>query len=195
MRRLGAAISGVILLASLALPAGAAVESVVVRDNAFDPSTTKATVGQTVVWETGSTTSELHNVREDRKIFYSGPPDSVEFTFRRVFSAGTFHYFCENHGFRGGGMDGTVKVPVKLLDAPTGSDFTVVWATSRSNTGTRYTVQYRVGSGVWKNWKTKVTVGKAIFTQASSGTRYSFRAKSLKGDAESKWSPVTSTAA
>ncbi|MBA2726312.1 MAG: hypothetical protein H0U53_10015 [Actinobacteria bacterium] len=194
MRRLHAVISVVILLGSLALPAGAAAESVTVRDNAFDPATTKATVGQTVVWETGSTTSDSHNVREDGKIFYSGPPDSG-FTFKRVFSAGTFHYFCEVHGFRGGGMDGTVKVPVKLLDAPSGSDFTVVWATSSSNTGTRYTVQYRVGSGVWKNWKTKVTVGKATFTQGSSGTRYSFRAKSLKGDAESKWSPVISTSA
>lgn len=195
MRRLRAVILVVTLLGPLALPAGATAESVAVRDNAFDPSTTKVTVGQTVSWETGSTTSGVHNVREAHKIFYSGPADSAEFTFKRVFSAGTFHYFCERHGYRGGGMDGTVKVPVKLSDEPAGPDFTVVWATSGSNTGTRYTVQYRAGSGVWKKWKTNVSGGKGTFTQGSSGTRYTFRAKSLKGDADSEWSPVTSTSA
>lgn len=195
MRSSLAVLFGALLVVSLALPAGAAAESVVVRDNAFEPATTRASVGQAVVWGTGSATNGVHNVREDRKIFYSGPADRVDFTFKRVFSAGTYHYFCESHGFRRGGMDGTVKVPVKLLAAPTGSDFTVVWATAGSNTGTKYTVQYRVGSGAWRNWKTVVTIGKATFTQGSGGTRYSFRAKSLKGDAESKWSPVASIAA
>ncbi len=125
MRRVLVSMLGAVMVASLALPAGAAAESVTVRDNAFEPAATKAEVGQAVVWATGSATNDLHNVREDHKIFYSGDADS-EFTYKRVFSAGTFHYFCERHGFHRGGMDGVVKVPVKLAADPAGSNFTVV---------------------------------------------------------------------
>ncbi len=188
-------LSVVLLVGSMLSGAQAAAESVLVRDNAFEPTNTKAVVGQGVVWATGASTAESHNVREDRKIFYSGRPFDVEFTYRRVFSAGTFHYFCERHGFRRGGMDGTVKVPVMLETAPAGPDFTVKWATSASNTGTKYTIQYKIGSGAWKTWKSATSALKATFGSADAGKRYTFRAKSLKGDAASKWSPVASLTA
>ncbi len=178
-----------LLAGSLLSGAQAAAQSVLVRDNAFEPASTKAVVGQAVIWATGASTAEPHNVREDRKIFYSGRPFEVEFTYRRVFSAGTFHYFCERHGFRRGGMDGTVKVPVTLATAPAGPDFTVKWATSASNTGTKYTIQYKIASGAWKTWKSSTSALKATFS-ADAGARYTFRARSLKGDAASKWSPV-----
>ncbi len=181
----------VTLTATALSVAHAAPVSVLVRDNAFEPATALATVGQKVVWATGSSTRRSHNVRQDDMLFYSGFP-TTDFTFRRVFSAGTFDYYCEIHGSRSRGMDGSVKVPAKLSAAPAGPDFLVVWATSESNTGTRFTVQYKIGTSAWKTWKDAASARKATFGQAEPGTRYSFRAKSLKNGEASKWSPVAS---
>lgn len=185
----------VALGAALFPAAHAAPLSVSARDNAFEPAHTKARIGQEVVWTNAASAQDAHNVREDRKIFYSGFAGSIELSFSRVFSAGTFHYFCERHGFRGGGMDGTVKVPVKLLAAPTGPNFTVAWATSASNTGSKYRIHYRIGSGKWKTWKSATSALRATFKSAIADKRYTFRAKSLKGDAASKWSPGVSVTA
>lgn len=192
MRRMetAALVSSALLVVALAAPVSAASETIQVLDNRFQSSVTNASVGQQVVWATTAATSDLHNVSEDRKIFYSGRADQIAFTFKCVFSAGTFGYFCERHGFRGGGMSGTVKVPVKLARAG-GGDVTVVWAAGTSNTGTKFTVQSRIGSGSWRPWKSAVSARKATFS-GQPGTRYAFRAKSLKGTAASKWSPVAS---
>ncbi len=192
VRKTSLFLSVLLLVGGIVSGAYAAAESVLVSDNKFDPDNTNAVVGQAVIWATGPSTSRAHNVREDRKIFYSGTPFDVEFTYRRVFSAGTFHYFCESHGYRRGGMDGIVKVPVTLATAPTGPDFTVKWATSASNTGTKYTIEYKIGSGAWKTWKSATSARQATFGLAEAGKRYTFRAMSLKGDAASKWSPVAS---
>lgn len=191
MRVLVLSVLAAVVVAGVSVAYGAPV-SVVVRDDVFEPDQTRAVVGQTVEWTTASSATDAHNVREDRRIFYSGPAFETEFTYSRVFSAGTFHYFCERHGFRRGGMDGTVKVPVVLTAAPKGPDFTVRWAASDSNTGSRYTVQYKIGSGSWKNWKSSTRALKATFSLAEPGKRYTFRAKSMKGDDASKWSPVAS---
>lgn len=192
MRKIGWLLAGLVLMGGLVTAAQAAPRQVLVRDDVFEPANTKAVVGQTVEWTTAASATDTHNVREDRKIFYSGPAFDTEFTYSRVFSAGTFHYFCERHGFRRGGMDGTVKVPVELAGAPSGPDFTVKWAASATNTGTKFAVQYKIGSGAWKTWKSSTRALKATFGLAEAGKRYTFRAKSMKGDAASKWSPVAS---
>ena len=181
-----------VLSAALFPVSHAASIAVTARDNAFEPDRVRARIGQEVVWTNAASAQEAHNVREDHKIFYSGTAFDIDLSFSRVFSAGTFHYFCERHGFRRGGMDGTVKVPVKLSAAPSGPNFTVAWATGASNTGSKYTVHYRVGSGAWKTWKAGTSARSATFKGAVSGKRYTFRAKSLKGDAASKWSPLAS---
>ena len=91
-------------------------------------------------------TQEGHNVHEDRGIFHSGR-DTDLIDFEATFSAGTFHYFCQTHGTRNGGMDGIVKVPAKLTAGPAGAAFTVQWASGTTDTGSKYDVQYRIGSG------------------------------------------------
>ena len=195
MRKLVPLLFACVFGAALLPVARAATVTVTARDNAFEPANTKVSIGQQVTWTNASSASAAHNVREDRKIFYSGLANSTDFSYSRVFSAGTFHYFCETHGWRGGGMDGTVKVPVKLSAAPAGANFTVAWATASSNTGSKYTVQYRIGSGAWKTWKSSTSAVDATFTGADAGKRYTFRAKSQQGDAASKWSPVVSITA
>jgi plastocyanin len=80
--------------------------------NRFDPISVTIQAGQTVlwVWPNGS---EAHNVEPDAgQPASSGPlvdgPNEYSFTFT---TAGTYAYFCANHGGPGGfGMSGTVIV-------------------------------------------------------------------------------------
>ncbi len=187
----------VIALLILAGPLEAATTRVViVRDNAFEPNATRAAIGDTVAWSS-DTTQSGHNVREDHGIFTSGRPTN-EIDYQRVFSAGTFEYFCTTHGSANSGMRGVVKVPARTSAAPAGRPFSVTWATSSTDTGSRFDVQYRVGSGRWRMWKSDTTSVKGTFgargepLAVSRGTRYSFRARSARGARTSLWSPVVS---
>lgn len=179
---------------SLAFPASAATTSVTIADNRFEPDTIKVTVGDTVKWTRAGSARGSHNVSEENRIFYSGSPTVGDSSYARAFSAGTFRYFCEIH--RSDGMKGTVKVPVTIAPAPSGLPFTVRWASGATNTGTKFDVQYRVGSGSWKTWKNNTSATAAAFGKAGRplsvkpGLSYSFRARSQKGDDESRWSPV-----
>ena len=188
-------------VALLASSASGATKEVSVRDSAFDPKVITASVGDTVSWSNPGT-QKAHNVRERRSIFSSGRETTV-FDFDVVFSAGTFLYRCAIHGSftRSGaprGMTGVVKVPVLVAGAPAGPASTVTWATTATNSGSAYDVQYRVGGGEWKFWLKATSVKKAVFGQSGkpiapqAGTKYSFRARSRKGSAASEWSPVAS---
>ena len=183
-------------VALLPLSAQAGTTQITVGDKFFNPEKVEAAVGSTVNWFSDGT-NEKHNVQENSKIFYSGLPTSAPINFKRVFSSGSFNYFCKNHGSKSGdGMAGVVRIPVKVLSDPQGLVFTVRWATEGSNTGTAFDVQYRVGSGSWKTWKNDTSAAAAVFGKADdpvavgSGEEYSFRARSLKGDAASRWSPI-----
>lgn len=188
-----AAVALATVLPSLAL---AGTTDVAVKDNSFSPDAVRVRVGGSVHW-TDSNTSATHNVREDARIFNSGLP-AGDVDYKVSFSAGTFHYYCENHGSKSSGMDGVVKVPVTVTEAPIGTAFTVQWATSATKTGSKFDVQYQVGSGAWKDWKKNATAFKSIFgakndpVAALEGKTYSFRARSQKGDNASRWSPVRS---
>ena len=197
MRRL----LGAALLVSLAFPApaGAAAKEVSVCDRYFSPDQTTIAVGQVVRW-TSAGSSEPHNVRQDWSLFRSGDP-VLEIDYSVRFSAGTFHYFCEIHGGRSAGMDGKVFVPVKVAEGPTGPSFSVVWATGETRSGSRFDVQYRVGSGDWLTWHRDTRAVKGTFGDGGSpevvvpGTSYRFRTRSQKGTtakAVSGWSPVVS---
>ncbi len=186
---------GVAAVASflLAVPGVAATtRHVRVLDSRYDPASTSIRVGDTIHWMSNDT-AEDHNVREDNRIFRSGGL-SFNIDYDRVFSAGTFRYFCESHVFAG--MKGVVKVPVSALAGPSGAPFTVTWATSASNTGSKWDVQYRVGSSEWKTWKSGTTARSAVFgadsapVRAVNGKTYSFRARSKTSAARSDWSPI-----
>jgi hypothetical protein len=95
-------------------------------------------------------------------------------------------------------MIGFVKVPVTVTAAPLGRPFTVRWALSGTDTGSSWDVQFRIGGGAWRNWKTDTTALRAVFgkdnrpVHVKNGKRYSFRARSMAGSAASRWSPVKS---
>jgi Tol biopolymer transport system component len=169
---------------------------VFVADNAFQPDIVRAGVGGQIRWERAEGAVNSHNIREDGQIFRSGDPTTDPIDFQRIFSAGTFHYYCEFHG--AAVMDGQVKIPVAIRAGPGGLPFTVRWASPATETGSLFDVMFRVGSGSWRTWKTNTSLGEAVFgangrpVRLVDGRRYSFRARSQEGDAQSLWSPVRS---
>jgi plastocyanin len=189
----------VVLLLLLSTPAEAGQVNVEIHDdNTFAPDDVGNQVGDTVRWFNDGMTAASHNVREDGELFRNGDPTNGPIDFPVVFSAGTFHYYCEVHGSESGGMDGLVRIPLRITRPPDGLRFTVRWATQASETGSVYDVQFRVGSGDWRRWKRDTSALSGVFgrnrnpVRVRDGVRYSFRGRSQEGDAVSRWSPVRS---
>jgi plastocyanin len=180
------------------LPVRASDTTVAVEDNRFAPREVAVVVGDEVTWTRAPGSVEPHNVREDERLFSSGPVTEGPIAFAAAFSAGSFHYFCEAHGSRAGGMDGVVRVAPSVEAGPAGRRFTVRWATNETSTGSRFDVQYRRGGGRWREWKDDARALRGVFgkrgrpERVRNGARYRFRARSGRGEAESRWSPVAS---
>jgi plastocyanin len=184
---------GTVLTGVFASSVSAATTQVAANDSrTFSPSTVTAAVGGGVHWAASGI--DEHSVTQDQGVFDSGAA-VIGLDFTRTFSAGTFRYHCEKHGDQG--MVGVVRVAPQAVAAPAGLPFTVKWATARSNTGSRFDVQYRVGSGRFKAWKTNTTARSAVFgarsqpVRVARGKSYSFRVVSrASASARSAVSPV-----
>jgi len=197
----------VALLAVPALAFGRATTTITVEPgvgNTFGPTTVTKNVGAGAIhWKWGSdgTTFGFHNVRQDDKLFYSGSVTNEDPNgYTVVPSAGSFHYYCEAHGSRSGGMAGTIKIK-PLIFNQTSSSFGVKWSTGSNNTGGKFDVRYRVNGGAWKVWKNDVTSTQATFgannkpVHVAPGRTYDIQARSEKSTDTSKvsgWSPAAS---
>ena len=194
MRKFAVVLAVLVCLAPA--PLGAATKGVKVADNFFNRKNVGVRVGDSVRWTAAATSFENHNVREDRKLFYSGVVQA-NIDFQTRFSAGTFRYYCELH-VSTDGMRGIVNVPVTLSLAPQGLPFTVRWATGKSKTGGKYDVEFRVGTKRWRTWKTNAITGSGVFGKGKkpvavvNGKKYSFRARSQSKKGASRWSPTRS---
>jgi plastocyanin len=194
IRRLirGAAL-GAVLTGLFASSVSAATVQVSANDTrTFSPQSVTVAPGSSVHWTASGV--DDHSATQDQGLFNSGlPAPNLDFT--RTFSAGTFAYHCEKHGVDG--MRGVVRVAPQVLTAPTGLPFTVRWATT-TQTGNRFDVQYRVGSGAWRNWFSDTSARSAVFGSRSRpvrlvrGKSYSFRVWSQAGTNRSGVSPVKS---
>ena len=179
----------------------AADTAVAVEDDRFAPREVAVAVGDEVTWSRAPGSVGPHNVREDERLFSSGPVTEGPISFAAAFSAGSFHYFCEAHVSRAGGMDGVVRVPPAIDEGPSGRRFSVTWATGETSTGSRFDVQYRRGGGPWLDWKEDTRALRGSFgkrgdpERVRKGARYRFRARSGRAQADSRWSPVVSFAA
>jgi plastocyanin len=195
---LAAAVVAAGLLASS--PVAAATKDVeATEDKVFSPRALTSSVAGSVHWFGTPGGSEEHSVHQGLGLFDSGEPQTgLDFT--RTFSAGTFAYYCEKHGTPTSGMRGTVTVSPKVLSAPAGLDFTVRWATSTTDTGDRFDVMYRVGSGAWATWRNNTRARSLVFGQdggpvpVALGESYSFKVRSGQGTGarQSGFSPVKS---
>lgn len=188
----GAVIAG--LVASSSVAATKNVEATETRR--FSPAGVTSTVAGSVHWFGTPGGAEEHSVRQDAGVFDSGNP-RIGLNFTRKFSAGTFAYHCEKHGDQG--MVGTVRVSPQTLSAPAGLPFTVKWAAAGTNTGNRFDVMYRVGSGPWKTWKNNTSAKSMVFGKGgpvavARGKSYSFKVRSGNGTGsiQSGFSPVKS---
>jgi plastocyanin len=206
MRRYLLAGAAAALLALPALASGRATTTVTIEPNSnpnsFAPKTVTKAVGTGAVhwrWGTDGTTFAVHNVRQDDKLFYSGGLTSSDPNgYTVVPSAGGFHYYCEIHGSRSGGMAGTVKVKPAIFNK-TASTFGVRWSTGSNDTGNAFDVRYRVDGGQWKLWKNDVQTAQAVFganfkpVRVRPGHIYDIQARSEKAsnpDKRSAWSPL-----
>ncbi len=99
-----------VLAVFLAVPARGANVDVTVGGAAtvFTPATVNIQTGDSVTWRNAGGS---HNVRADDNTFSNGLSD-IAWTFVHTFNtAGTFAYYCDNHGAPGGlGMAGVVHV-------------------------------------------------------------------------------------
>jgi plastocyanin len=186
---------GAVLTGLFATSVSAATTQVGVGNGSktFSPSAVTQAVGGSVQW--AATDGDTHSVTQNALIFDSGPA-SVGVNFTKTFSAGTFPYHCKKHGDQG--MVGTVRVPPQVLASPTGLPFTVTWASAATNTGTRFDVQYRVGTGAFKTWVRGTTAKSKVFGARSNpvrvarGKTYAFRVVSKTAAGSSAQSPAKS---
>lgn len=143
-------------------------------------------------WGTDGMTSPGHNVRQDRKLFFSGSPTGNNAGgFTVLASAGSFHYYCEPHGSETAGMNGLVQVrPIEdLVDDPAGLPFRVRWARTATTTGDRFQVRFRIlggnGSEEWRPWKTSTSKNSDVFGVGGSpvtvkaNRTYEFKVRSM----------------
>jgi plastocyanin len=183
---------GTVLTGVFATSVSAATTQVAANDSrTFSPSAVTAALGGNVHWAASGI--DEHSVTQDQGVFNSGAA-AAGLNFTRTFSAGTFAYHCEKHGDQG--MVGVVRVAPQVVAGPAGLPFTVKWATAGSNTGSRFDVQYRVGSGPFRAWKTNTTARSAVFgarsqpVRVARGKSYSFRVVSRASTSRSGASPV-----
>lgn len=175
-----------LLVMAIALPASAATKTITASGTSFSPANVRGAAGTTVTWVNEGGT---HNVRSSTDMFAT---DASQWPYSRVFSAGTFGYYCEIHS----GMSGRVRIKPTASYAPDGAPFTVRWATGSTNTGSQFKVQYRVDGGGWKTWRSSTSAVDGVFGQGGaptavvSGRIYGFRVKSISGNAASRYSPV-----
>lgn len=187
MRRALQVVLAVLMVAVLATPAAAAGD-ISMSTSGFSPSKVVRRAGGAATWHK---TSGYHNVMSTQGMFSSGSPTNDEFTYSRSFSAGVFPFVCAVHPQS---MRGSVRVKPRLGSAPSGTPFTLTWATSDTNTGSTFTVQYRVGKGSWKTWLRRTSARSAVFgggrpVTARAGTLYRFRVRSHIADSSSSYSP------
>ncbi len=188
MRRIVLAVAvAALIVPSLSGAQGTTVE-IATGDDFFEPEDLKSDVGtQSFHWQWGPpSTQNEHNVRQDDELFTSGNLVTAgEFTVNP--SAGTFHYYCDAHGFESGGMDG--ELAIKPTATPQGKKTLITWATETTDTGSQFDVQQKTGSKkpVIVESKTKAVEGAF---KLKSGTKYQFEVRTRKGKKTSDWSPV-----
>jgi len=142
-----------VLALGLAAPAfGGGNTDIAVTDNQFAPADVQD-LSFTWEWDPAGDgqTNNKHNVRQDDRFFDSGAPIKGGDDFQTVIQgAGKYHYYCEVHGSKSGGMDGVVRKYIFPGPSTPMESQIVNWS---GGTNQRYDVQYRVDDRRWKNWK------------------------------------------
>lgn len=193
-----AAIAGLALAAQAA--AGPPPTDVKVEDDKFKPAVAMQLLESSTHWIWNDDVAHKHNVREDHKLFYSGPPTKdIDTNISRLVSVGTFHYYCEKHGSKNGGMDGEVKVRPQQLPPLTDDEFKVRWSDGTFSTGDRFDLRWKRAGGEYESWIANTNLKEAIFgagddpVDVEPGRTYLIQGRSemaANPSGHSGWSPV-----
>jgi plastocyanin len=206
---MSAGLVGVALLAAQPAQGGFSTTPVSVDDPpeapafAFTPDRVDIDVGLNgrVAWGRVDGGDARHSITQANGLFRMAPTRG-EIEYTRIFSAGTYRYFCEIHGSPGRGMDGVVRV-APILDGFDDPDppFAVSWAFEGSReTGDAFDVRFRrQGAADWTLWKKATPRHRGVFGASDRpvavvpGRVYELQARSLKSrkpEKRSGWSPV-----
>jgi plastocyanin len=173
-----------------------------VDDNFFAPDNGgqfTPTVG--IRWEWNAPTTNKHNVRQDDRMFRSGPPTKGG-QYEIIPPAGTYRYYCEVHG--NGVMDGVLRMTPSIPEIGSDDLVKVTWTSTGDTFGDRFDVRYAVGNGPFKPWLTKTERRRAPFGKDNKpldvkpNQEYRFRARTrITGENPkvSEWSPVVAGSA
>lgn len=163
-----------------------------------NPPAFNASAGTREVAWIGPDTSLPHNVHQDKRLFRSGDPSADFHEYQTDIAAGRYHYYCQAHGSKAGGMDGTIKIRPSVSAA--GPDtIGINWADSEAEAKHRYRVEYRrVGGNRWKVWKKGTAQPDGVFgaggdpVNAAPDREYQVRVRTFvkgKKKKRSGWSP------
>jgi hypothetical protein len=105
--------------------------------------------------------------------------------YMTIHGAGTYLSACIP-----GQWEGPLRLLPKAPPSPPGTSFAVMWADQGALATWRYSVQYRIGQGVWRGWKSGTTQRSAVF-QGQNGRTYFFRARTIRPSTHqtTNWSP------
>lgn len=194
------ATAAVVLVSGHALAGPGAVQQVNFGDSFFDPAKPPPFAvspgAREVAW-VGPDTDLPHNIHQDKRLFRSGPPSTSVDEYQTNVAAGKYHYFCQVHGSKSGGMDGVLRIrPGFSASGP--DTIGIFWADSEAESKHRYRVEFRrVGANRWKVWKRGTAQTGDVFgdgdpINANPDREYQVRVRTFvkgKKQRRSGWSP------
>ena len=149
----------------------------------------------TVEWNRNEPVAKTyHSITSNGGNFGIGPGGFTDFDLKM--SAGTYPYYCINHGSGGAPMTGQVAVR-PIVGEINADDFDVIWAGQGTQTGGSFHTRWKKqGQSNWKDWKTFSNKHKVFGindnpTDVKPGKTYVIRVLS-SSPGTSKWSPSLS---
>ena len=186
------------VLACWAPAASATPTQIEFGSNYFNPNdvTVDFVPGEnTFEWNRNDASKNFHSITARGGSFGIGPGGFGDFNLRM--SAGTYPYYCVNHGQGAGPMQGQVAVS-PIVGVINSDDFDVIWAGGGTQTGGSFATRWKKqGQSKWKDWHNFIEAKHKVFGANDNPTHvklhktYVIQARS-SGPGSSKWSPKLS---
>lgn len=136
-------------------------------------SSTTASLGRAVEWINDDGV-DPHTISEAAQL-WSIALDPDETVARSATAAGTFRQRCDS------GPQQAWKVRLKAKARPANPDFKVAWAIAGAKAFWRYNVQFQIGDGSWRTWRSSTSAKSSTFDGAS-GRTYRFRSRVINSN-------------
>ncbi len=164
--------------------------TVTVGDFGFSPTRQRVAIGSRVRWDFVGPGRDEASDGKGLGLFGSGSVPAGTGYVGFFFAAGAFAVVDPDHS-----NSGTIAVPARAKppNGPSGTTFTVTWATSEPPAGYVFDVQVRAPGSSWVSLAQGVSYSSTTVTPTDPGV-YAFRARLRAGGLHSGWSPTASIA-